>query len=322
MPSAKYRVPTTYTTTALRSLAVACGVFDTPKEKIPPDIPSRGIVDGGSLGSVRDWPASRSSSLSSDSDISTSPASSVHSSTKGGNEISANIIYPLTPPHSDPYLSKNGYRGGVSAPTQRTAAGDYSKKSIPHSAPRDIPISKQGQTGISNNKGYHGFPGQPTPPLTPDASPGSGPVLPFNVQPGAGDNAAHDFLVHLFPGSARVALKHAKSVRIASSELAVDAPGSGTAFAFEGIVLDAPGHPRTLYIDGKDAENVKLRESIVALLDLADEHLECSALVIALERSSPALAGLLHSFLYVGATVVTRPPYPVDDAYVLVGIEI
>ncbi|EJD03000.1 uncharacterized protein FOMMEDRAFT_123135 [Fomitiporia mediterranea MF3/22] len=217
---------------------------------------------------------------------------------------------------------KNGYRGGVSAPTQRTAAGDYSKKSIPHSAPRDIPISKQGQTGISNNKGYHGFPGQPTPPLTPDASPGSGPVLPFNVQPGAGDNAEHDFLVHLFPGSARVALKHAKSVRIASSELAVDAPGSGTAFAFEGIVLDAPGHPRTLYIDGKDAENVKLRESIVALLDLADEHLECSALVIALERSSPALAGLLHSFLYVGATVVTRPPYPVDDAYVLVGIEI
>lgn len=60
----------------------------------------------------------------------------------------------------------------------------------------------------------------------------------------------------------------------------------------------------------------------MALLDLADEHLECSALVIALERSSPALAGLLHAFMYVGASVVTRPPYPVDDAYVLVGIEI
>ena len=62
--------------------------------------------------------------------------------------------------------------------------------------------------------------------------------------------------------------------------------------------------------------------SIVALLDLASEHLECSALVIALERSSPALRTLLHAFMYVGATVVTRPPYPLDDAYVLVGIEI
>lgn len=62
--------------------------------------------------------------------------------------------------------------------------------------------------------------------------------------------------------------------------------------------------------------------SIVALLDLADEHLECTALVIALERSSPALGGLLHSLMYVGATVVTRPPYVLDESYVLVGIEI
>ena len=62
--------------------------------------------------------------------------------------------------------------------------------------------------------------------------------------------------------------------------------------------------------------------SIVALLDLADEHLDCSALVIALERASASLGSLLHSFMYVGASVVTRPPYPLDDAYVLVGIEI
>ena len=62
--------------------------------------------------------------------------------------------------------------------------------------------------------------------------------------------------------------------------------------------------------------------SIVALLDLADEHLECTALVIALERSSPALAGLLHSFMYAGASVVTCPPFELDSAYVLMGIEI
>ena len=62
-------------------------------------------------------------------------------------------------------------------------------------------------------------------------------------------------------------------------------------------------------------------DSVVALLDLASEHLECSALVIALERANSALKELLHSFLYVGASVVTKPPYPLDNAYVLVGIE-
>ena len=77
--------------------------------------------------------------------------------------------------------------------------------------------------------------------------------------------------------------------------------------------------------------------SIVALLDLADEKFGCSAFVMALDRSSPALGtwshstasdltkglgDLLHSLMYVGGTVVTSPPFSVDPAYVLVGLEI
>ena len=62
--------------------------------------------------------------------------------------------------------------------------------------------------------------------------------------------------------------------------------------------------------------------SIVALLDLADESLECTALVIVLERSSPNLGALLHSLMYVGGAVVTKPVFEVDDAFVLVGLEI
>jgi Ornithine decarboxylase antizyme len=62
--------------------------------------------------------------------------------------------------------------------------------------------------------------------------------------------------------------------------------------------------------------------SIVALLDLADESLGCSSLVIILERSSPNLGVLLHSLMYVGGTVVTKPPYKVDPAFVLVGLEV
>jgi len=57
-------------------------------------------------------------------------------------------------------------------------------------------------------------------------------------------------------------------------------------------------------------------------LDLADEQLDCAALVIALEKSTVGLGGLLHSLMYVGGSVVSKPPFQVDTAYVLVGLEI
>jgi len=105
-----------------------------------------------------------------------------------------------------------------------------------------------------------------------------------------------------------------------SQSVAISAPNLGAAFG--GVVLSLPGAPKTLYVDGKSAHSVSIRESIVALLDLADESLECSALVIVLERSSPALGNILHSLMYVGGSVVTKPPFPVDPAFVLVGLEI
>jgi len=57
-------------------------------------------------------------------------------------------------------------------------------------------------------------------------------------------------------------------------------------------------------------------------LDLADEQLACAALVIALEKSAEGLGDLLHSLMYVGGSVVTKPPFQVDTAYILVGLEI
>ncbi|KAL6300595.1 ornithine decarboxylase antizyme-domain-containing protein [Sparassis latifolia] len=150
-----------------------------------------------------------------------------------------------------------------------------------------------------------------TPPLTPDdAGEGDGSVAAISAKQA---NAALDFLSALFPRNALGALPHAKSVSISAPNM--DA-------TFEGVVLELPGKPKTLYVDPKSAANVNVRESIVALLDLADERLQCSALVIALERSSPALGELLHSLMYVGGTVVTTPPFPVDAAYILVGMEI
>ncbi|RDB16983.1 Ornithine decarboxylase antizyme [Hypsizygus marmoreus] len=155
-----------------------------------------------------------------------------------------------------------------------------------------------------------------TPPLTPDddgsdfGSLGSrSPPTPPRQQ----EKDTLDFLMNLFPHQGLQALPYAKRV-------AISAPNMGA--AFDGVVLELPGKPKTLYVDGKSAESVSLRESIVALLDLADESLGCSALVIVLERSSPNLGALLHSLMYVGGTVVTKPVYKVDPAFVLVGLEI
>lgn len=117
----------------------------------------------------------------------------------------------------------------------------------------------------------------------------------------------------VFPHHGLSALPYAKSVSISAPNLGAD---------FEGVVLEMPGSLKTLYVDGKSAESVSLRESIVALLDLADESLECTSLIIVLERSSPNLGKILHSLMYVGGTVVTKPLFKVDPAFVLVGLEI
>jgi len=156
-----------------------------------------------------------------------------------------------------------------------------------------------------------------TPPLTPDD--GESDFGSFELSPSLSDIShrrekdALDYLMTLFPRDGLKALPFAKRVSISASNIGM---------AFDGVVLELPGAPKTLYVDGKSAESVSLRESIVALLDLADESLGCSVLIIVLERASPTLATLLHSLMYVGGTVVTKPVFQVDPAFVLVGLEI
>ena len=110
---------------------------------------------------------------------------------------------------------------------------------------------------------------------------------------------------------------------------------------FLGSEFNIPGLLKTLYLDGKHVEFVSLREwwlflplvccklvdnplfsSIVALLDVANESLACSSLVILLEWwSSPNLGADLHSIVYVGgitvdSLVVTKPSFMVDPVFV------
>jgi hypothetical protein len=166
-----------------------------------------------------------------------------------------------------------------------------------------------------------------TPPLTPDSGTG---VRDISRSEGKRSQDALDFLLTIFPRDGLDALPYAKSVTIT-------APNMGA--TFDGVVLEMPGRPKALYVDGKTAQSVSLREryipsislqisyllhlsSIVALLDLADECFHCSALVIALDKSSPALGDILHSFMYIGGNVMIKPPFQVDHKYLLVGMEI
>ncbi|KAH9083717.1 ornithine decarboxylase antizyme-domain-containing protein [Lactarius deliciosus] len=200
-------------------------------------------------------------------------------------------LYPT--PQSTPEDTRRDSRQGFSCPpVLPTTQADVTACPI---APQPIP-------GASRSNGYsHGL---ATPPLTPDDS-----IEDISIH---SNDDALELLTTLFPNHGIAALEYARSVSVSSLEMGI---------SFDGVVLELPGKPKTFYVDCKSAEVVNLREGIVALLDLADEHLQCSALIIALEKASPALSSLLHALMYVGGTVVTKPDFPVDPAYVLVGLE-
>ncbi|KAF8161049.1 ornithine decarboxylase antizyme-domain-containing protein [Crassisporium funariophilum] len=202
-------------------------------------------------------------------------------------------------PSSSPlssYSNKHPFEHPYASPVKPDS---YSQNYFPSASPRNIPVRSRSTLS--------------TPPLTPDDGSNYSKGSQDSIIEPALQKDALDFLMTVFPHKGLLALPHAKSVSISGPNLGAD---------FNGVVLELPGTMKTLYVDGKSAESVRLRESIVALLDLADESLECSALVIVLERSSPNLGGLLHSLMYVGGTVVTKPPFQVDPAFVLVGLEV
>jgi hypothetical protein len=87
--------------------------------------------------------------------------------------------------------------------------------------------------------------------LTPDnnVAGGGGSGGP-DIQPKRGKDAL-DFLLMIFPQDGPSAFPFAKSVSIS-------APNMGA--TFDGVVLELPAKPKTLYVDGKSAEAVSLRE--------------------------------------------------------------
>jgi len=217
--------------------------------------------------------------------LSPTPSQSSLSSSHPSSYGSSLIQYPPTPP---PEQGSPGFPPHLNLSPPPPSV---SPKEIVHKQPNDS--------------------GLVTPPLSlEDSETPEGGVSAISAKQ---TKATLDFLTTLFPRNALSAMPHAQGVSVSSHNLDT---------VFDGVILDLPGKPKTLYIDGKNAQHINLRESIVALLDLADEQLDCAALVIALEKSTVGLGGLLHSLMYVGGSVVSNPPFQVDPAYVLVGLEI
>lgn len=232
----------------------------------------------------------------SSSTLSSSPSSSIYSSNNNA-AFSSSIVYPPTPPLEHGYTLANddgSYMGGahkigVRIPSSSRAPPAQSLATPPSTPENDMNYASSGSGG------------------------GGGSVSKSHSKPAKQDGDALDFLLTIFPYDGSSLLPYARSVTISDPRLNT---------SFSGIVLSHPSSPRTLYVDGHSAENVSLRESIVALLDLASEHLECEALVIALDRTSKGLGDLLHSLMYVGGTVVSKPIRKVAPRFVLVGMEI
>ncbi|KIK03492.1 hypothetical protein K443DRAFT_131323 [Laccaria amethystina LaAM-08-1] len=200
-------------------------------------------------------------------------------------------------PESIPF-SKSIIYPRSSAPITTISYSDFPSTG---SSPRTIPHRNGSHNSYSS-----------TPSLTPDCGSDFSTKTQSHIYPKR-ERDALDFLMTVFPHQGFGALPHAKGVSISAPSLGAD---------FNGVVLELPGKPKILYVDGKSAATVNLRESIVALLELADESLECDGLVIVLERTSSNLGGLLHSLMYVGGSVVTSPPFKVNPAFVLVGLEV
>jgi len=83
----------------------------------------------------------------------------------------------------------------------------------------------------------------------------------------------------------------------------------------------------TLVLRGGNWDTVDLRESIVAVLELADT-LQCGKVVVCLPRKSSDrsadLKRLIHDFVYVGFEIVSQPFGMIENKenYIIVGAEV
>ncbi|KAF9397737.1 hypothetical protein BGX21_008559 [Mortierella sp. AD011] len=80
---------------------------------------------------------------------------------------------------------------------------------------------------------------------------------------------------------------------------------------------------RALFLRGNGWDDMDIRESVVAALDLAEEQLGCETVYLCLEKSSPHLEKLVRALMYAGFEVVTPGVLEhADPKYLVLGMEL
>lgn len=78
-----------------------------------------------------------------------------------------------------------------------------------------------------------------------------------------------------------------------------------------------------LYLRGNGWDDMDIRESVVAALDLAEEQLGCRVVYLCLEKSNPHLSKLVRALMYAGFEVVHPGVLAhADTKYLVLGMEL
>ncbi|KAF9957449.1 hypothetical protein BGZ72_001826 [Mortierella alpina] len=78
-----------------------------------------------------------------------------------------------------------------------------------------------------------------------------------------------------------------------------------------------------LYLRGNGWDDMDIRESVVAALDLAEEQLECTVVYLCLEKSNPHLSKLVRALMYAGFEAVHPGVLAhADSKYLVLGMEL
>ncbi|KAF9425361.1 hypothetical protein BGZ94_007597 [Podila epigama] len=78
-----------------------------------------------------------------------------------------------------------------------------------------------------------------------------------------------------------------------------------------------------LFLKGDGWDDMSIRESVVAALDLAEEQLGCHTVYLCLEKTNPILASLVRTLMYVGFEMVHPSVLAnADPKYLVLGMEL
>jgi len=173
-----------------------------------------------------------------------------------------------------------------------------------------------------DNPVFHGHPNMSVHCHSRPASSSPGNPIPSNISVARAQQsppAQEDFLKQLFGSTS-----HGRQVcHLVTTALVITHKGKhqSSANAWDAFIYDD-----TLFLRSPTVElgwtESEFRDSVVAVLELAEESTDCEHIVVAMEKARGDLNILFRAFLHVGFEIVAPQVYNHDDRFLLVGYQI